>query len=454
MTREILIVDDNADIRVLMSGILTDRGFTVREAANFDQAMNEINKKLPDAAVIDVKLDKGDNDGIELLNNIKKIDDDVPVIMISGHANVQMAVDSLKLGAFEFMQKPFSSERLVNFVNRALENIDLKKQKRDLESKLFHSYDVVGESQSIQKVRSLISKLANTESRVFITGPAGSGKELVARQIHKKSNRSNKPFVVVNGALLDPEKYELELFGLENKDGTINYGFFEKAKDGTLLIDEISEIPLSTQAKILRVLIDQKFRRVNGFKEINVNVRIISTTTKIIREEVDKGNFREDLYHRLNVVPIHLTSLKNRTEDIPLLLNYFSKKISELNGITETKLDTNFDLFYKYDWPGNVRELRNLVERVSILSSNEKKTDINNLINDSLIQKNSKNEDDSLKNVLSYPLKEAREKFEKDYLTSQIKKHKGNISKTAEFVGMERSALHRKLKALGIKGIN
>ena len=454
MTNEILIVDDNADIRILMSGILKDRGYSVREAANFDQAMIEINKKMPDAAVIDVKLDKGDNDGIELLNNIKKIDDDVPVIMISGHANVQMAVDSLKLGAFEFMQKPFSSERLVNFVNRALENIDLKKEKRVLESKLFHSYDVVGDSLSIQKVRSLISKLASTESRVFITGPAGSGKELVARQIHKKSNRHNKPFVVVNGALLDPEKYELELFGLENKDGTINYGFFEKAKDGTLLIDEISEIPLSTQAKILRVLIDQKFRRVNGSKEINVNVRIISTTTKIIREEVDKGNFREDLYHRLNVVPISLPALKDRTEDIPLLLNYFSKKISELNGIVERKLDTNFDLFYKYDWPGNVRELRNLVERVSILSSNEKKADINNLINDSLIQKNVEDNDDSIKNVLSYPLKEAREKFEKDYLTSQIKKHKGNISKTAEFIGMERSALHRKLKTLGIKGIN
>ena len=454
MTNEILIVDDNADIRLLISGILRDKGFIVREAANFDQAMNEINKKLPDAAVIDVKLDKGDNDGIELLNNIKKIDEDVPVIMISGHANVQMAVDSLRLGAFEFMQKPFSSERLLNFVNRALENIDLKKQKKVLESKLFYSYDFVGESQSIQKVRSLISKLANTESRVFITGPAGSGKELVARQIHKKSLRSNKPFVVVNGALLDPEKYELELFGSENKDGTINYGFFEKAKNGTLLIDEISEIPLTTQAKILRVLIDQKFKRVNGLKEINVNVRLISTTTKIIREEVDKGNFREDLYHRLNVVPIYLAALKDRTEDIPLLLNYFAKKISELNGISETKLDTNFDLFYKYDWPGNVRELRNLVERVSILSSNENKVDINNLVNDALTQKNFDKNEDTMKNVLSYPLKEAREKFEKDYLTSQIKKHKGNISKTAEFVGMERSALHRKLKTLGIKGIN
>ena len=361
MTNEILVVDDNSDIRALILSILKEKGFSVREAANFDQAMSEINKKIPDAAVIDVKLDKGDNDGIELITHIKKIDEDVPVIMISGHANVQMAVDSLKLGAFEFMQKPFSTERLLNFVKRALENIDLKKEKRVLESKLFHSFDIIGQSQSIEKVKNLINKLASTESRVFISGPAGSGKELVARQIHKKSTRSKKPFVVVNGALLDPAKYELELFGSDNSDGTTNYGFFEKAKDGTLLIDEVSEIPLETQAKILRVLIDQKFKRVNGSVEVNVNVRIISTSSRIIRDEVDKGNFREDLYHRLNVVPIYLPPLKDRTEDIPMLLNYFSKKISELNGINETKLNTDYDLFYKYDWPGNVRELRNLV---------------------------------------------------------------------------------------------
>ena len=454
MTNEILVVDDNLDIRLLISSILKDKGFSVREAANFDQALNEINRKVPDAAVIDVKLDKGDNDGIELLTHIKKIDDDVPVIMISGHANVQMAVDSLKLGAFEFMQKPFSTERLLNFVNRAIENIDLKKEKRILESKLFHSYDIVGQSQAIKKVRNIIIKLGNTESRVFISGPAGSGKELVARQIHKKSLRSTKPFVVVNGALLDPKKYELELFGSENMDGTINYGFFEQAKDSTLLIDEVSEIPLETQAKILRVLIDQKFRRVNGSKEINVNVRIISTSNKNIREEIDKGNFREDFYHRLNVVPIFLPALKDRTEDIPLLLNYFSKKISELNGISETKLNADFDLFYKYDWPGNVRELRNLVERISILSVNEKKINVNSLVQDALSQKNITANSGSYENVLSYPLKEAREKFEKDYLTSQLKKYKGNISKTAKFIGMERSALHRKLKTLGIKDIN
>ena len=454
MTKEILVIDDNSDIRLLISEILRDKGFIVREAANFDQALIEINKKLPDVAIIDVKLDKGDNDGIELLEHIKKIDDDVPVIMISGHANVQMAVDSLKLGAFEFIQKPFSPDRLLNFLNRAVENVDLKKEKRVLESKLFHSYDIIGKSQSIEKIKNLIIKLGNTESRIFISGPAGSGKELVARQIHKNSSRAKKPFVVVNGALLDPQKYELELFGSENRNETTNYGFFEKAKDGTLLIDEVTEIPLETQAKILRVLIDQKFRRVNGSDEINVNVRIISTSSKNMREEVDQGNFREDLYHRLNVVPIFLPPLKDRPEDIPDLLNYFSKKISELNGINETKLDTNFDLFYKYEWPGNVRELRNLVERISILSLNENISNINQLVQDALTHKKVMDENNTYENVLSYPLKEAREKFEKNYLTSQLKKHKGNISKTAEFIGMERSALHRKLKTLGVKGVN
>ena len=454
MTNEILIIDDNLDIRQLISVILKDQGLKVREAANFDQAILEIDKKLPDVAIIDVKLDKGDNDGIDLLVHLKKIDDDIPVIMISGHANVQMAVDSLKLGAFEFIQKPFSSERLLNFLNRAIENVDLKKEKNALENKLFHSYEIIGESQPIEKVKSLISKLRNTESRIFVSGPAGSGKELVARQIHKQSSRSKKPFVVVNGALLDPQKYELELFGSEKTNEITNYGFLEKAKDGTLLIDEVTEIPLETQAKILRVLIDQKFRRVNGSSEINVHVRIISTSSKNIREEVDKGNFREDLYHRLNVVPIYLPPLKDRIDDIPLLLKYFSKKIAELNGINETKLDSNFDLFYKYDWPGNVRELRNLVERISILSVNENVNNINQIVQDALSQKNISKDFDSYENVLTYPLKEAREKFEKNYLTSQLKKHKGNISKTAEFVGMERSALHRKLKTLGIKGVN
>ena len=453
MSAEILIIDDNSDIRFLISNLLKDLGFYIRQAANYNQALSEIDKKLPDVAIIDVKLDKGDNDGIELLSHIKKKDADIPVIIISGHANINMAVNSLKSGAFEFIQKPFDSQRLINFVNRAVENYSLKKENKNLQNKLFHSYDLIGKSSSILKLKEQINKLALTESRIFILGPTGSGKELVARKIHKNSNRAKKALIILNGALLDPEKYELELFGSENNDGTIYYGAFEKASEGILLIDEVSEIPLETQSKILRVLTDQKFKRINGYHDINVNVRIICTSSKNIRKEIDNGNFREDLYHRLNVVPIILEPLKNRAEDIPLLIEYFSQTISETYGISKLKIDTNNPYFFEYDWPGNVRELRNLVERIAILSPNEKNENINMIISESL-KKVSINQSDISKNNFSFPLKEARENFEKSYLTSQLKKFKGNISKTADFVGMERSALHRKLKTLGIKGIN
>jgi len=453
MSAEILIIDDNSDIRFLISNLLKDLGFYIRQAANYNQALSEIDKKLPDVAIIDVKLDKGDNDGIELLTHIKKKDIDIPVIIISGHANIEMAVDSLKSGAFEFIQKPFDSQRLINFVNRAVENYSLKKENKNLQNKLFHSYDLIGKSSSILKLKEQINKLALTESRIFILGPTGSGKELVARKIHKNSNRAKKALIILNGALLDPEKYELELFGSENNDGTIYYGAFEKASEGILLIDEVSEIPLETQVKILRVLTDQKFKRINGYHDINVNVRIICTSSKNIRKEIDNGNFREDLYHRLNVVPIILEPLKNRAEDIPLLIEYFSQIISETYGVSKVKIDTNNPYFFEYDWPGNVRELRNLVERIAILSPNEKNENMNMIINESL-KKVSINQSAISENNFSFPLKEARENFEKSYLTSQLKKFKGNISKTADFVGMERSALHRKLKTLGIKGIN
>ena len=453
MSAEILIIDDNSDIRFLISSLLKDHGFYIRQAANYNQALSEIDKKLPDVAIIDVKLDKGDNDGIELLTHIKRKDIDIPVIIISGHANIKMAVDSLKSGAFEFIQKPFDSQRLINFVNRAVENYGLKKENKNLQNKLFYSYDLIGKSPSIMKLKEQIKKLSLTESRIFIFGPAGSGKELVARKIHKNSNRAKKSLIILNGALLDPEKYELELFGSENNDGTILYGALEKASNGILLIDEVSEIPLETQAKILRVLTDQKFKRINGNHDINVNVRIISSSSKDIRKEIDNGNFREDLYHRLNVVPITLEPLKNRTEDIPLLIDYFSKTISYSYGMPKFEIDTNNLYLFEYDWPGNVRELRNLVERIAILSPNEKNENINMIINESL-KKVSINKSDISEKNFSFPLKEARENFEKSYLTLQLKKFKGNISKTADFVGMERSALHRKLKTLGIKGIN
>ena len=453
MKHEILVIDDNFDIRNLISGILKDKNYTVREAANYDQAVFEIDKKLPDLAIIDVKLDKGDKDGIDLLKKIKKITDLTPVIMISGHANVEMAVESLKLGAYEFITKPFAMEQLLNIVSRGLENISLRKENAQLENRSFYSFDFVGESAQITKIKKLVKKLSSADSRVLIFGPTGSGKELLARKIHKNSQRGKEPFVVINGALLQPSNYETELFGSENLDGSITYGFLEKAKGGTLLIDEVSEIPLDTQAKILRVLMDQKFRRISGKEDIYVNVRIISSTSKDLKNEVLLGNFREDLYHRLNVVPIDIPSLNSRGEDIPLLIKYFQKKISEINGTPEIEINVDDDLLYSYQWPGNVRELRNLVERISILSQNENKSNVGRLLHEILNKNSSENIEESAVST-SYPLKQARENFEKNYLLTQLKKNKGNISKTAEFIGMERSALHRKLKSLGIKGIN
>ena len=455
MKSEILVIDDNSDIRHLICNILKEKDFLVREAANYDQAIYEINKKLPNLAIVDIKLDKGDRDGIELLKLIVKLDKTIPVIMISGHANVQLAVDAIRLGAYEFVEKPFSTQKIINYVNRALENSSLKKEKENLENKLFYSFDFIGESPEVLKIKKIIKKLASAESRILISGDTGTGKELVARKIHKNSIRSKFPFIVLNAALLQEKKYEKELFGEELKDGTVSTGILEKANKGTLLIDEVSEIPLETQASILRVLIDQKFKRVNGNKDIYVNIRIISSTSKNLKNLVNKKLFREDLYHRLNVVPIDLPSLQTRSQDIPLLIKYFKKKLSEINGVPEINLDTNNDLLFTHSWPGNIRELRNLVERVTILSLNESEKNTNKILND-ILNQNPKNEttDTNLSNAMTFPLKEAREQFEKKYLQTQLKKNHGNISKTADNIGMERSALHRKLKSLGIKGLN
>ncbi len=455
MKKEILVVDDNSDIRFLICNILKEKDYFVRSAANYDQAVFEIKKKTPDLAIIDIKLDKGDRDGIELLKLLIKINKNIPVIMISGHANVQVAVDSIRLGAYEFVEKPFSSEKILNYVKRGLESLSLKDERENLEGKLFHSFDFIGKSASIIKIKKTIEKLSSADSRVLITGPTGSGKELVARKIHKNSSRSKHPFVVLNAALLQEKRYEKELFGEEYEDGLVSYGILEKANKGTLLIDEVSEVPLETQASILRVLIDQKFKRVNGSKDINVNIRIISSSSKNLNHLVANGDFREDLFHRLNVVPIILPSLQERTEDIPLLVDYFKKKLSELNGVTEANIESSNDLFFTYDWPGNIRELRNLIERITILSVNENQSNVNKILNDILTQSPSSNlSPNDLNNAMSFPLKEAREKFEKKYLLNQLQKNHGNISKTAEHIGMERSALHRKLKSLGIKGIN
>ena len=451
MSTEILIIDDNAEIRLILQEILSDSGYKTRLAANYNQALKEIDKKLPDVAVIDVKLDKSDNDGIELLNHIKTKNKDIPVIIISGHANIEMAIKSLKSGAFEFIQKPFDRDRLVNFINRAVENIKLKNENKSLRSKLFHSFDLVGTSPNVTSIKDLINKLALSDSRIFISGPTGSGKELIARKIHNKSKRNNGPFVILNGALLDIKKYEEELFGEEKNDGSISYGALEKASGGFLLIDEVTEIPLETQSKILRVVIDQKFKRINGNHDINVDVRIVCSTSKDIQKEIKFGNFREDLFHRLNVFNINIDPLNKRVEDIPILTDYFIKEICKNYNRKEFLInDKNY--LMNYNWPGNVRELRNLIERIAILDTDNDNEKILEIIKESLSK--SKDESFSITENLSYPLREARENFEKEYLTTQLKKFSGNISKTAKFVGMERSALHRKLKILGVKDLN
>ena len=455
MKTEILVIDDNSDIRFLICNILQEKGYLVRSAANYNQAVQEIETKLPDLAVVDIKLDKGDKDGIDLLKLFMAKKKTIPVIMVSGHANVQVAVEAIRLGAYEFVEKPFSSEKLLNYIKRAIEITNIKKEKNNVENKLFHSFDFVGKNIEILKIKKTIEKLAAAESRVLITGNTGTGKELIARKIHKNSSRSENPFIVFNAALLQEKKYEKQLFGEEYANGSIDYGVLEQAHNGTLLLDEVSEIPIDIQSNILRTLIDQKFKRINGIKDIHVDIRIISSTSKNLKILIEEKKFREDFYHRLNVVPIYLPPLQSRTEDIPLLIKYFKNKIAEINGVPEADIDDDNDLLYSYDWPGNIRELRNLVERVTILSLHEDKKDTNKILTD-ILKENPESLDnkDVLSNTLAYPLKEAREQFESNYLINQLKKNNGNISKTAEFIGMERSALHRKLKLLGIKGLN
>ena len=446
MSSEILLIDDEKDIRFAVHEILKENNFFVREADTVEKALSEVKKKLPDLVILDVLLDEKNRDGIHILKFIKSIDADLPVIMISGHANIQIAVDSIKHGAFEFLEKPFNKDRLLNFVNRALENSSLKKENKSLKKNLYLSNELIGNSSMLVKLRNSIEKFSKTDSRILIFGPAGSGKELVGRLIHEASSRSNNFFKVVNGAILDPNHFDFELFGSENNDKIIS-GIFEKTNNGTLLIDNISDVPLQTQGKILRVLSDQKFHRVNGANEISVNIRVMCSTSKNLKEEIVSGNFREDLFHRINVIPIQTPYLKDIKEDIPLLTDYFIKRISDTNGLKPIVINSKNAVFYDYDWPGNVRELRNLIERVVILASG-KNEDVDKILSESL--KISSIKENKSEDAFQFPLKEAREKFEKNYLEIQLNRHNGNVSKTADYIGMERSALHRKLKSLGI----
>ena len=437
MSSEILLIDDEKDIRFAVHEILKENNFFVREADTVEKALSEVKKKLPDLVILDVLLDEKNRDGIHILKFIKSIDADLPVIMISGHANIQIAVDSIKHGAFEFLEKPFNKDRLLNFVNRALENSSLKKENKSLKKNLYLSNELIGNSSTLVKLRNSVEKFSKTDSRILIFGPAGSGKELVGRLIHGASSRSNNSFKVVNGAILDPNHFDFELFGSENNDKIIS-GIFEKTNNGTLLIDNISDVPLQTQGKILRVLSDQKFHRVNGANEISVNIRVMCSTSKNLKEEIVSGNFREDLFHRINVIPIQTPYLKDVKEDIPLLTDYFIKRISDTNGLKPIAINSKNAVFYDYDWPGNVRELRNLIERVVILASG-KNEDVDKILSESL--KISSIKENKSEDAFQFPLKEAREKFEKNYLEIQLNRHNGNVSKTADYIGMERSMI-------------
>ena len=437
--RKILIIDDEKDIRDSISGILNDEGYISVTVKNSQEALIEINNNSFDVIVLDVWLNNSELDGIQLLKEIKKIDSEVPVLIISGHGNIEIAVDAIKNGAYEFIEKPFSSERLLLTIKRSIETSLFKIENKSLKEKKLDDYKFIGGSNSIIKVKQLIDKVAPTSSRVIIYGDSGTGKDLVAKEIHKKSKFSNGNFIIVNSALLEPDGIEEELFGLEENSRVVKQGFFEQANNGTLFIDEIGDMPIQTQSKILRVLTDSSFYRVGSNKPVNINARLLCSSTENLEKLVEEGNFRMDLFHRLNVVSISLPKLSDRTQDIDELIEYFSKiylintnsKISDLHDYIKTN-------YMNYDWPGNVRELRNIIERYCIIGGK--------------IVENHEQLDGGFnsKNVISMPLKNARKIFEKNYLESQIQRFNGNISKTASFIGMERSALHRKLKQLGI----
>ena len=438
--KKILIIDDEKDIRNNIKAILNDENYLTNTAENSDDALELIKKDNFDLIILDVWLNDSTLDGIELLKILKKSYYDIPVIIISGHGNIEMAVDAIKEGAQEFIEKPFSSERLILSVSRSLEVAQIKYENQKLKEKDIYDYQFIGNSQSIQKIKQLIAKVASTSSRVLIYGESGTGKDVVAKEIHRQSKYSNGPFVVINAAILEPDGIENELFGFDNGKGEVTTGMFEKAHNGTMFIDEVGEMPLQTQAKILRVLTDQSFTRVGSDKVISINSRIICSSTKDLNLLIENGSFRKDLFHRLNVVNITIPNLSERIEDIDLIIDYFSKYLSELNSVKNIDLKPLIRSKYlNYEWPGNIRELRNLIERYIILGEKFYESDS---VNENL--------DNEAKNVISMPLKNARKIFEKNYLQSQIKRFNGNISKTASFIGMERSALHRKLKQLGI----
>ncbi|MEA2982924.1 MAG: two-component system, NtrC family, nitrogen regulation response regulator NtrX [Alphaproteobacteria bacterium] len=455
MASDILIVDDEADICELVAGLLQDEGYATRTARDSDAALNEIKARRPNLVFLDIWLQGSRLDGLQLLDSVKEQHPEMPVVMISGHGNIETAVAAIKRGAYDFIEKPFKADRLVLVADRALETSRLKREVKELKALTPVPIGMVGRSPSINQLRQSVEKIAPTNSRIMIVGPSGAGKELAARHLHGLSARASGPFVVINAAAITPELMEVELFGVEQTNGTQQrkVGALEEAHGGTLFIDEIADMPRETQNKILRVLVDQTFQRVGGSTKVAVDVRIVSSTSRNIEAEIAAGRFREDLYHRLSVVPIRVPPLAERREDIPDLVTYFMEQISQSTGLPQRKIGSDaMAVLQSHDWPGNVRQLRNNVERLMILAGGEPDAAItaNMLPQDVGSMVPAMPNGNGGEQLMGLPLREARELFEREYLLAQINRFGGNISRTAEFVGMERSALHRKLKALGI----
>ena len=458
MAHDILIVDDEADILVLTSGILEDEGYETRVGADATTALTELEARRPSLVLLDIWLQGSDLDGLELLRIIKKEHPPVPVIMISGHGTIESAVTAIKDGAYDFIEKPFKSDRLLFMIERAIEAARLRRENEELLLRAGGEVELIGTSPAVTQVRQAIERVAPTNSRVLVTGPAGSGKEVVARMLHAKSNYAAGPFVAVNCATMGPDRMEIELFGTETPvddgEGQRKVGTFEQAHTGTLFLDEVADMPLETQGKIVRVLQEQTFERVGGSTRISVNVRVLAASSRDLAAELEANRFREDLYYRLNVVPIQVPSLRDRRVDIPPLARHFMRRAAEAAGRAPRIIGEDaMAALQAYDWPGNVRELRNVVERILIMGPENPDEpigadilpgDMNGAGGIDLNWEHGSK-------IMGLPLRQAREIFEREYLMNQVTRFGGNISHTAEFVGMERSALHRKLRALGLQ---
>lgn len=445
---DILVVDDEKDIRELVSDILVDEGYTTRLAKDSDEAFSEINTEAPDLIILDIWLKESKLDGIDILKAVRRDNPDIPIVIISGHGNIEIAVAAIKQGAYDFIQKPFNIDQLMVVISRAMETSKLRRENAALKVRDVTSSTMVGDSPIFKGLKSQLDKVTKTNARVMLTGASGAGKEVAARYIHANSDRAQAPFISVNSATIEPERMEEVLFGRETTERGHEPGLLEQAHGGFVFFDEVADMPNGTQSKILRVLVDQQFTRVGGSDKVRVDIRVISATNKDLRTEIAAGNFREELYHRLNVVPIEVPTLEDRREDIPLIANHFITELHNTQGLPLRKLsDETIAMLQTMAWPGNIRQLRNIVERVLILGADTGDISPEELPNN-VIEEN--NDSPAHKSLAMLPLREAREMFERDYLMAQINRFGGNISKTANFVGMERSALHRKLKSLNV----